>query len=61
MKVAIWPLHHCISASSEVTSTTLAKRNEGARNLAPMGIGFGDNGDLANGGMTSQNLLDLQR
>jgi hypothetical protein len=40
---------------------TLAKLHEGARGLAPMGIGLGDNCDLEYGRKAGNNFFDLKR
>ena len=47
--------------SGEVVIDSRVKRDEGARSLAPMGIGLGDDRDLAHGGVAGKNFLDLKR
>src|SRR5262245_25947483 len=52
------PLHQRIGGRC---LDSLAKCYEGARSLAPMGVGLRDNRDLENGGVPGEDLLNLER
>jgi len=56
--LAITPLYQGIGRRR---LDTLAKLHEGARGLAPMGIGLGDNCDLEYGRKAGNNFFDLKR